>query len=172
MLNDDQRRLAEQHIPLARRLATPYQILWPNLRDEFESAAMFALVECAGRFATAENRSFSAFARHRIRGALVDVQRATIPRGWNRNRPDPPRTIAFSNLQEPFPKTGRRDDNRLEEEEAADHLLKGLPPRYRAVFRCMYIHRKTQEDTARVLGVSPSRVCQIHQKGLALLRQP
>ena len=37
-------------MPLARSMAKPYKANWPGVRDDFESAALLALVEAAESF--------------------------------------------------------------------------------------------------------------------------
>src|SRR5690349_18923074 len=77
-----QQELALRFLPLARSLARPFKMSWPSLRDDFESAACLALVESAEAFEPERNIKFITFARHRIWGALRDVQRSVLPLGW------------------------------------------------------------------------------------------
>ncbi len=81
-LTAEQQDLAVRYLPLARSLARPFKMSWPGSRDEFESAANLALIEAAGSFDPGRNVKFATFARHRIWGALRDVQRGLLPLGW------------------------------------------------------------------------------------------
>jgi DNA-directed RNA polymerase specialized sigma subunit len=81
-LTAEQQDLAATYMPMARALARPLKEAYPALRDELESAACLALVEAAESYDPARNVRFSTFARHRIWGALRDVQRNLVLRGW------------------------------------------------------------------------------------------
>jgi DNA-directed RNA polymerase specialized sigma subunit len=54
---------------------------WPGAQDEFESAALLALVEAAQAFDPTRGVKFTTFAHHRISGALRDLKRELYSRG-------------------------------------------------------------------------------------------
>ena len=53
---------------MAKSLAKPLKKNWPVEGEEFESAALMALVEAAQSFDPARNVKFATFARYRIWG--------------------------------------------------------------------------------------------------------
>src|SRR5690349_5323240 len=65
----EQQRLALKFLPMAKSLAKPLKASWPLAREEFESAALEALVEAAQSFDPSRNVQFATFARYRIWGA-------------------------------------------------------------------------------------------------------
>jgi RNA polymerase sigma factor (sigma-70 family) len=174
-LDDQQKALAEKFMPLAQKLARPLQLDWPSANDEFESAAMFALIEAAQTYNEGRGVKFGTFARHRILGALRDVQRDQVPRGW--------RTADPAHL----PKVAQLDDklflvsrpvNRvasekvgaeLEQRDAFEHWLRSLPTRHAAAMRELYLHERTQFEAAARLGCSQSRLSSLHTEAIQIL---
>lgn len=63
--------LIARYMPLARRMARPFRRDFPEWADEFEGAALLALVESATRFDPRRGK-FGAYASIRIHGALVN----------------------------------------------------------------------------------------------------
>ena len=72
------------------------------------------------------------------------------------------------------------DENALDPVEAVEQLelhhgvaraLHALPPRERAVVRLKYVSNWTCRQIAAHLGVSESRVSQLHNQGLTRMRQ-
>src|SRR4051794_23814280 len=85
-LTPRRQELAAAYLPLARRLARPYKQLRPEAREDYESAACYALVEAAESFNRRLGVKFATFASYRITGALREVQRKRTPLGY---RDDP-----------------------------------------------------------------------------------
>lgn len=73
----DRNQLIERHRPLVERIARqtlvrlPPSVTW----DELVSAGYLGLIEAVDRFDPERNVDFSAFARNRIRGAMLDALR-------------------------------------------------------------------------------------------------
>lgn len=65
-LTVEQQELAKSYLPMARSLAKPLKKAWPAEKEEFESAALLALVEAAQSFDPSRNVKFATFARYRI----------------------------------------------------------------------------------------------------------
>lgn len=169
-----QQELAARYVPLARRLVWPLRVAWPASRDEFESAAMMALVEAAEAYDPDRNVRFSTFARMRILGALRDVQRRVAPSGWRSDAAHAPLIGPLTNESElhgrvigaePDPPIGSESEA-IEEIEA---WFRKLPPRHAAACRQIYLHGKTQTDAAAALGCSQSRLCCLHREALTML---
>lgn len=173
-LTCDQQALALKYLPLARSLAKPYKLSWPGNRDDFESAACLALVEAAEAFDPGRNVKFATFARHRIWGALRDVQRGMVALGWRcdaKHAPyvgpmprDPERQGRVLGL-EPDGPVGEE----LETNEMIDALMKKLPARHAMACRQIYLQGKSQHEAARDLGCSQSRLSYIHREAMAIL---
>ena len=173
-LTPSQQDLALRYLPLARSMARPYKANWPGLRDDFESAACLAVVEAAEAFDPGRDVRFATFARHRIWGALRDVQRGQVALGWRcdaRHAPmispmprDPDRNGYVLGL-EPDGPVGEA----LESLDAVEAWLRKLPPRHAAACRQIYLHGKTQHEAARDLGLSQSRLSYMHREAMAIL---
>jgi RNA polymerase sigma factor for flagellar operon FliA len=173
-LTQEQKNLAAEYVPLARKLVKPLKQSWPNEGDEFESAAMFALVEAARSFEVSRNVKFATFARYRIWGALQDAQRALVAL---RRRSDQGRTPVVNDLLYGSQEQGRvclaTNDppvgDELEAAEAVEAWLRKLPEQHAAACRGIYVDGRTQCETAVRLGVSKSRVSYLHKQALVLL---
>ena len=173
-LTPAQQDLAMRYLPLARSLAKPYKASWPASRDEFESAACLALVEAAESFDPARNVKFATFARHRIWGALRDVQRGMIALGW---RCDAAHAPTVGSLPRDVEQHGHVLGVQPEEPvgaalEAIDEIegwLRKLPARHAAACREIYLRGKTQHEAARSMGFSQSRLSCIHREAMIFM---
>ncbi len=169
-----QQELALRYLPLARSLARPFKANWPGMRDDFESAACLALVEAAEGFDPSRNVKFATYARHRIWGALRDVQRALVALGW---RCDPKMAPTLTALPRDPEGRGRvlgADHDlpigqEMEDIEAVENWLKKLPARHASACRQIYVHGKTQHQAARAVGCSQSRLSYMHREAMAIL---
>lgn len=172
-----QRQLASSYIPLAKNLAWPYRVNWPSAKEEFESAALMALVEAAEAFNPTRSVRFSTFAKHRIRGALLDVQRRMILWGWRKRKDIPDELPAWEPLPSCPEESGRILGCEPEGPVGADiemfdeveNWLRKLPPRNAAACREIYVHGHTFTETARRLGYSQTRVSFLHSQAMAML---
>lgn len=169
--------LAVQHLALARRLAGRQFRRWPRERDEFESSALLALVEAAEAFDPRRGIQFTTFARHRIEGAMRDVQRRLYARTrpWDRlseeltpaeNGPGLNDHAARVLGIQSQPAVGAE----LEGQDAVEHWLRALPRRYAEACRELYVHGRNQTEAAAVLGISQSRLSAMHRAALAMLQ--
>lgn len=175
-LTPDRQKLAARYVALARRAARPFKERWPHHWEEFESAALYALVEAAESYESARQVRFGTYASHRIRGALRDVQRELLAqsRPWDLDGGDP---IAPDDLPAYADRAGRvigieADPPvgwELEGHEQLESWLRRLPPRWAAACRQIYIHGKSQVEAARLLGMSQSRLCCVHRAALEML---
>ncbi len=180
-LTPEKQTLAAEYLPMARRMTRPLKDAYPCYRDEFESAACMALVEAAESFDPGRNVRFSTFARLRISGALRDVQRRQAAYGWRGNASNAP---PVHSLPDDAEERGRvlvatpepPVDDRLERSDALERHLKRLPARHAAACREIYLHGRTQAEAARNLGLSQTRVANLHRESLdrlaALLGAP
>ncbi len=173
-LTSEQQELAAKYVPMARTLAKPYKRAWPSEWEEFDSAAMLALVEAAESFDARRNVRFSSFARLRIVGALKDVLRRM---GHTKRQVDGDHGVMdvadISELEPygevvnttPDPDVGTS----LEQRDDVEAWLRSLPPHHAAACREIYINGRSQVEAARRLGCSQSRVSLLHCESLAML---
>jgi RNA polymerase sigma factor (sigma-70 family) len=176
-LTKAQQELATRYLPMAKALAKPLKAAWPGEADEFDSAACLALVEAAQSFDPRRKVVFGTFARYRIWGALRDVQRALIAPGWEGDLEHAPVMLS---LQEGIEEQGRvlnaEPDRPVEEVidslDAAERLLSKLPRKYAAACREIYVNDRTQEQAARIIGCSKSRVAYLLKGSQVLLNDP
>lgn len=173
-LTDEQQTLAVKYVPMARSLAKPLKRAWPMEGEEFESAAMLALVEAAQSFDPGRNVKFATFARYRIWGALRDVQRALVTAGWRGDIENAPSVASLSQDaeeqgkvlgSEPDPPVGQE----IESTEFVEHWLRKLPPRHAAACREIYINGKSQGEAASAIGCSKSRLSYLHKESIELI---
>ncbi|HEU5117432.1 MAG TPA: sigma-70 family RNA polymerase sigma factor [Isosphaeraceae bacterium] len=175
-LSPERQALVVRYIPLARRLALPWKDRWPHAWEEFESAALLALVQAAVSFEPDRNVKFATYARHRIGGALRDARRALIPPSRLADVPDPqvdhhPDIIEQDGRVvgiEPDPPVGWEIDTI----DAVDGWLGKLPPKHAAACRQIYILGKSQLEAAQAIGLSQSRLCSMHRDALQMLGKP
>jgi len=172
-LTEEQKRLAERYLPMARSLAKALKANFPQERDEFESAACMALVEAAQAYNPSRNVAFGTYAFHRIKGELRDVQRDLRLHGWEDDLENAPERVTLHPYHEEmgrvlFCRPDRPVPDMIDE---LDDWLRKLPRQYSSALRQIYVHGLTLERTARVLGRSKSRVSTIHSESIALLNQ-
>jgi RNA polymerase sigma factor (sigma-70 family) len=173
-LTAEQQNLAEKYLPLAKALAKPLKRSWPQESEEFESAALLALVEAAQSFDPTRNVQFATFARYRIRGALRDVQRALILAGW---RGDVENAPTVSTLTADAEERGKLlmtnlDDPVGQEVESVDfieHWLRKLPSKHAVACREIYINGRSQGEAAEAVGCSKSRISYLHREAMEIL---
>ncbi len=176
-MSDDQRELAVRYIPMAQALARRAVWLGPSESEELQSAAYMALVEAASTFDPSRKVNFATYARHRIRGALRDCRRLLlIAASW---RGDPARPLVFqaqkADLEElgrvlgakPEPPVGAE----IESTEAVEKWLRRLPRAQAAACRLIYLHGKSHDEAATLLGCSKSYVSRLHRDAISRLIQ-
>jgi len=173
---------------MARKLAKSFKAQFPSHRDEFDSAAMLGLVEAAQAWDPARNVVFSTFARQRVLGSLLDVQRRMIPRGFAADPEHAPVVTSLSSGPVAFVlehedtrwrllrlRNWRIDekqpppDKSLSDREDLDAWLRQLPARHASILHALCVEGLTQQETARRLGLCQSRVCVLRREALSLL---
>jgi RNA polymerase sigma factor (sigma-70 family) len=175
-LSPDQQALAARFIPLARRLALSWKRKLHNGWEEFESAALFALVQAAASYDPARGVKFATYARHRIDGALRDARRDLVVQARMHGASDLDIDKAPSVIErsaqvigiEPTPPVGWE----IESLDAINGWLGKLPARHAAACRQIYLLGKSQLEAARAIGMSQSRLCAVHQDALEMLGKP
>jgi RNA polymerase sigma factor (sigma-70 family) len=135
-----------------------------------------ALVEAARTFDPARKVNFATYARHRIRGALRDYRRLVLADGW---RGDPAHRPVFEALHGDIEKCGRvprAEQDRpvgaeMESTEAVEKWLSRLPRTQAAACRLIYLHGKSQDEAAALLGCSKSYMSRLHREAISRLIQ-
>ena len=148
--------------------------------DDRVGAGSLGLIDAVKRFDPARAPSFSAYAELRIRGAMLDHLRALdwLPRGLRASVKRGESDAAVVSIDDrtglgcdafatslPMPSTV------IEQREQRDRLaaaIAELPERTRRVLALYYVDELTLKEVGEVLGVTESRVCQLH--GEAVLR--
>jgi len=177
-------QLAESCLGLAKRIAmrkartTPACITF----DELLSPAYLGLVDASRKYKPDRGVPFSGYAGLRISGAIQDYLRArqwVNPRSRMENIP----SIQSLDMRQPngdyiptdehdqVSAASQLDDARrqLDTEEFFTIVVRCLSEKQRTIIRMYYIDGKYFNDIAEYLGISQSRVCQLHQKACKLI---
>lgn len=176
-LNDAQRALALQYLPLARAMAGRVARKWPAGADDFQSAAFLGLVEAAQSFDPNRGVSFATFARRRVLGALIDAQRGLLIQGWRGPSQPRPRFVPLDDDAELRGRVvGAQDDrpigSELEVADAVEHCLGKLPARHSTALRLIHLDGMTQAEAAAEVGCSPATISRIHRETVLRFQRP
>ena len=168
----DVNAMLRQYSPLVRRLAHQMMAKLPaNVEvDDLIQVGMIGLADALSRFDPAQGVQIETFATQRIRGAMLDELRGT-------------QLIYLEDM------SGDEGDQDFLDRHVADrgsdpqHLLqddrmrhalveaiKKLPEREQLVMSLYYEEDMNLKEIAAVLGVTESRVCQLHSQSIARLR--
>lgn len=171
-LTADRRDLAARYMPLAGAMARRAAVGWSSgSAHELRSAAALALVESAGTFDESRGVDFSTFARHRIRGALADARRRE---GCSRIKYEAvPLEIPVGCGGSRGGLCGMTEDedvgSELEREEAVESCIRRLSAMQARAVRLVYFAGVTQEEAARLMGLSKATMHRIHRGALERL---
>lgn len=163
----------------------------PDL-DDLIQVGSIALLECARRHARPTEDGFAAYAKLRVRGAMIDALRKAVPgsRGSKaRSRRDDPGSarrseakpsVRLTSLDREYDDRGdhfadRAPDAfaRLSEAEDAAKLaavMSALPERLQLVLQLYFLEEMNLSEIAAVLDVSVPRVHQLKAQALAKVR--
>ena len=164
----DRNGLVEAHItliePIARRV---YRTLPRTFSlEDLISAGRVGLVEAARRYRPESHGGapFSAFARPRIHGAIIDsIRRAAFIEATRPGLADSPEPAELTITEAAF------DRDALGSRVAA--AIRGLPDRQRAVLLLHYEDGLRLRAIAAQYGVGKSRASQIHMSAIRALRR-
>lgn len=155
-LSDVQRELVAENIRLARWIAKPFKALRPDLFDEISSNSFLALCEAVQSYDSGRNVNFGSFARHRIRGALLDLIRS-----HHRKRQLQVADFDVSRVaNDDSPRPGDFDD-----------LIKSLNDRDREILALRYREGMTTYEVASRIRCSQAYVHRLEQSALVRLRE-
>lgn len=159
-------------------------------RDDIESAALIGLIDAVDRYDPARGVPFEGYAGLRIRGAILDELRRLDDH--TRGERQRARTVAADTepgigafggtlsldmLLETGDRDWAADDDSADRYEHQDlrmrveSALKCLPPRQREVLARYYGDSLTLRESARRMGISEARACQLHGRAILNLRR-
>jgi RNA polymerase sigma factor FliA len=175
---------------IARHAAAKYGLPVGLDVNDLVSSGVVALAEAWERYDPSRGTGLEPFAVPRIRGAVIDAIRAAdwVPRKARQRASltgtrvavlvsldsgpvhgDSKHSIADRVPDEASPEPGAEvfaDETRQE----LLSKLNGLPDRERMILTRYYFHRVRLREIARDVGVTPSRVSQLHGRALRLMR--
>lgn len=186
---DTRNRLACHYLPLVERIARRVESkLPPSFRADLRGFGVIGLFDAIDKFDADLGHRFETYSYRRIRGAMADGLRQLdwFPRGARKR---PTRAIEKIVCVDFQARSGRRpslqdsvaDPNsdfasevlalQADHQEVVDAMASDLPDRERGVIHAYYFERRTLADIAEELGVTESRVSQLHKRALGLLRR-
>lgn len=140
-------------------------------RDELVGAGNLGLVKAALKFDLSRGVPFAAYAKIRIRGEMLDHLRNNghVSRRYRAKGVPEATVVSFEDLlSDGRTSIGETLENPApcplqvaESEDAADWIVNIFDGRDRRIFEMHYHDGMTQEMIAAILGISPSRVCQL-----------
>jgi RNA polymerase sigma factor for flagellar operon FliA len=143
--------------------------------EDLMQAGLVALTEAAQRHAGPSEDGFAAYAKLRVRGAMVDLVRRAVP--LSRSASETPR---FESLDEIYSDSNaafadeRPDSLELlataEIREAVIAAVAGLSDRLQLITQLYFVEELNLSEIAEVLGVSIPRVHQLKAQALAQLK--
>lgn len=186
-LTADQQALAAnpEYHELAQRMARRFGQRYPVLADEYESEALVALCRAAQTFTGSGTTGFREYASAVIWADLIDLQRDWSPRGYRKSLSPRPRVHSLTsmvrhpdhpNLRVALGATLAADDEPIgwaeESHQEVERLARALHTQQALVLRTLYgrAGAETCPKAARVLGLSRSRIHDIHATALRHLR--
>ena len=175
--------LIELYRPLATAAARRFRISADALDspEDREAAGTIGLIQAIDRFNPERGVPFEAFARARIRGAIIDEMRRLNERSRTRQTANEDetqrRTISLDELAEHGDRRDVADSNDVEERIAFEGLrteisvaLSMIAPRDRTILAAYYAEGLTLAAIGMRFGFSEARACQIHGKAIRQLR--
>lgn len=149
--------------------------------EDLFSAGMVGLMVAARSYDPSRGAEFKTYAYHRIRGAILDELRRLdfLPRSQREKArqtgKEPPSMVSI-----PTDEDGQEsleaaaEEHPCEQEDMQDALerrLADLPPKMRDVMILYYREGYRMREIGATMGLTESRVSQIHSNALALLRR-
>lgn len=173
--------LIERYLPLARGLSRRVRTTETPVTDsdDMASAAFLGLIDAVDRFEPGRGVPFEAYARLRIRGAMIDELRRTSERSRSATPEEQPRMMSLDGILD----DGRTDmlpvgdgglDDGFEREDLRGRVqvaLDTLPVRQREVLTRYYKDELTLRQAGAQMGISEARACQLHGRAIVNLRR-
>ncbi|HUQ41186.1 MAG TPA: sigma-70 family RNA polymerase sigma factor [Candidatus Limnocylindrales bacterium] len=173
--------LIERYLPLAQGLARGARTMTTAVADsdDLTSSAFIGLIDAVDRFEPGRGVPFEAYARLRIRGAMIDELRRTSERARHAQADEHPRTVSLDGLLEDgaaiaMPVVSDGVDEGFEQEDLRGRVqgaLETLPPRQRELLARYYSDELTLREAGVRMGISEARACQLHGRAIVNLRR-
>ena len=184
---DTKTALIENYLPLieflSKRLgrSVPY-----SYRADLYSFAAIGLMDAIDKFKPEMGFRFETYASRRIRGAMSDGLRALdwLPRGASERASRVIETIVPVDFKSARTVTGARLEEAISDpvqgtlfdglELESDHeevatAIEDLPDRERRIVKDHYYRQRRLADIGVDMGITESRVCQLHRRALRML---
>lgn len=175
------------HLPLVKKIAARMASRLPRCVElaDLEADGAIGLRQAVLAYDERRGVAFGAFARRRIHGAMLDGIRAMdwVPR-LVRSRQEAPKKLV--SLDAALAPDGRERPGTLAELVAGDgaggavagvdcamdlqEMLRPLPRDHRFALTLYYAEAMTMDEIGRAMGISQSRVSQLHSEALSILR--
>jgi RNA polymerase sigma factor for flagellar operon FliA len=176
----DEAALFDKYAHIARWVAHKYANGW-SLAAEWADVyadASIGVLDAIRRFDPARSITQKAYVFIRARGAAIDgirQRRHTLPRVAGADRQPP---VSLDMLLDAVadgkaswqPSVTERGYDRVDDAETIRLMLVHLSPRRRFVIEAYYLAGRSLADIGRELGVTESRVSQIHTQALRQMR--
>ena len=171
----------QRFLPMVRRLA--WHVHGSGRQgielDDLMQAGMVALTECAQRHAGPGEDGFAAYAKMRVRGAMVDLIRRHIPLARSATRHEAPVRLesideAYSDSDLAFADARPDSFAMLADEElrgAVAGAIAALPQRLQLVVQLYFVEELNLAEIAETLQVSVPRVHQLKAQAIGALRK-
>ena len=171
----------QRFLPMVRRLA--WHVHGSGRQgielDDLMQAGMVALTECAQRHAGPGEDGFAAYAKMRVRGAMVDLIRRHIPLARSATRHEAPVRLesideAYSDSDLAFADARPDSFALLADEElrgAVAGAIAALPQRLQLVVQLYFVEELNLAEIAETLQVSVPRVHQLKAQAIGALRK-
>ena len=171
----------QRFLPMVRRLA--WHVHGSGRQgielEDLMQAGMVALTECAQRHAGPGEDGFAAYAKMRVRGAMVDLIRRHIPLARSAARHEAP--VRLESIDEAYTDSDLAFADERPDSFAllADEQLRGavagaiaaLPQRLQLVVQLYFVEELNLAEIAETLQVSVPRVHQLKAQAIGTLRE-
>lgn len=167
-LENLRKRLCEESIPFAKKLAKPFKQDNPREAEDIESAAYQGLAEAASKFDPGKGVKFRSWAALHVTGRVKDYLRSE---GLEKSRvrgADPDR---YQGMESPKPSESLdRAEEAAGTSARAAEVLGAIEPQLAEVLRLRLIRGLSVEATAAELGVSRATVVKRYRRALEAAR--
>ena len=178
-------KLIDNYVKLAKRIGGVYHSKKkpPGITvEEIHSYALLGLIDAVEKFDYKRGIKFITYAGRRIKGAIIDCLRQDdwVPRQVRQRKEETVQVFSFHHADPDGDEYKTLDDNPwlvdpealppehgIEVSEEWERLTRGLNGKERLVIAWRYVHDRSFIDVAARLGLSDSRVFQIHSDALA-----